>query len=606
MKMSKRILAVVISLVMLCGCLGTVASASYIRDTAYCPTIIVPGLFQCETKLYDENGKVATDANGQPLKAPFFMDTTEEIATKAIKEALAPLFNMVINQEDRQQEAAHALADVLGDVIGEKIRCDENGDFVYDVRATKYDKSFAELSKYDQEYILKALPISKLIDIAGGENLYIFSYASLGNMDKTVTELYDFIQSVKEQSGSDKVNLIPISQGGSIANGLMQMYADNGREMGEDINRLVFVIPALNGSSLIGEIYEYGILDDPEYLYGTMMPSLTDDLTGNIINIALRIIPEEDLNNVLDIVVDELVEEYLGFSTLLWGLCPSENYPGAREKYLLDENSTEIVKQTDKFYQAQLNSDANLLRAIESGVKVFDIVAYNCPLYQLVDSWDDVNADGIIQLDSTSMGATSFGVDVELPKDYAPTLSNCSDPENHNHKDPNKIVDVCTGLLPETTFYFFGQNHEKVSSNNVVMSLVCELVTDESFTDVYSYPDRYPQFNVARNSRPLENEIKTLEALDTSAMTDAQVAELEALIAEGYEILNTTYYPEEGMYEELSEEFINASYKFQNGEEKPVDNNKQDLTTIRLTRFIKQLNEFILFITKLISGVKSV
>lgn len=604
MKMSKRILAVVISLVMLCGCLGTVASASYIRDTAYCPTIIVPGLFQCETKLYDENGQVATDANGEPLKAPFFMDTTEEIATKAIKEALAPLFNMVINQEDRQQEAAHALADVLGDVIGEKIRCDENGDFVYDVRATKYDKSFAELSKYDQEYILKALPITKLIDIAGGENLYIFSYASLGNMDKTVAELYDFIQSVKEQSGSDKVNLIPISQGGSIANGLMQMYADNGREMGEDINRLVFVIPALNGSSLIGEIYEYGILDDPEYLYGTMIPSLTDDLTGNIINIALRIIPEEDLNNVLDIVVDELVEEYLGFSTLLWGLCPSENYPGAREKYLLDENSTEIVKQTDKFYQAQLNSDANILRAIESGVKVFDIVAYNCPLYQLVDCWDDVNADGIIQLDSTSMGATSFGVDVELPRDYVPTHSNCSDPENHNHKDPNRIVDVCTGLLPETTFYFFGQNHEKVSSNNVVMSLVCDLVTNESFTDVYSYPDRYPQFNVARNSRPLENEIKKLEALDTSAMTDEQVAELEALIAEGYEILNTTYYPEEGMYEELSEEFINASYKFQNGEEKPAENNTQDLTTIRLTRFIKQLNEFILLITKFLGSIR--
>ncbi|MGN0526343.1 MAG: hypothetical protein ACI4IF_02830 [Acutalibacteraceae bacterium] len=603
MKMSKRILAVVLSLIMLCGCLGTVASASYIRDTAYCPTIVVPGLFQCETKLYDENGEVATDANGEPLKAPFFMDTTEEIATKAIKEALAPLFNMVINQEDREQEAAHALADVLGDVIGEKIRCDENGDFVYDVRATKYDKSFAELSKYDQEYILKALPISKMIDIAGGENLYIFSYASLGNMDKTVAELYDFIQSVKEQSGSDKVNLIPISQGGSIANGLMQMYADNGREMGEDINRLVFVIPALNGSSLIGEIYEYGILDDPEYLYGTMIPSLTDDLTGNIINIALRIIPEEDLNNVLDIVVDELVEEYLGFSTLLWGLCPSENYPGAREKYLLDENSTEIVKQTDKFYQAQLNSDANILRAIESGVKVFDIVAYNCPLYQLVDCWDDVNADGIIQLDSTSMGATSFGVDVELPKDYVPTHSNCSDPEHHNHKDPNKIVDVCTGLLPETTFYFFGQNHEKVSSNNVVMSLVCDLVTDESFTDVFSYPDRYPQFNVARNSRPLENEIKKLEALDTSAMTDEQIAELDELIAEGYEILNTTYYPEEGMYEELSEEFINASYKFQNGEEKPVESSK-DLTTIRLTRFIKQLNEFILLITKFLGSIR--
>lgn len=532
MKKSKKALALVLAVIMSVMCCSAVAQAATANE--YIPSIVIPGIFQSETKYY-EGAKVQTNS-------PFFMDDTLDIVGMALTDALIPIGNLLIHQEDKDEQAAYAVANLLGEVLLEKSRCDENGKFVHDIRATKYNDSFSDLSAYDQEYILDQIPLQQYIDIAGEENLYFFSYASLGNMIDTAQELYDFIQFVKADSGSDKVNIVPISQGGSVANALLQIYADNGRSVAEDIHRILYIVPALDGSILVGEIYQYGLLDDSYELYNTMFPALMgeDDMMSYLINIILRILPNADINNILDIAVKVLIEDYMRYSTLLWGLCPSGNYPACREMYLLDEGLENILAQADWYYEAQCNSDANILQAKADGVEIFDVVDYNYPLYQLVDSYDDVNADGIIQLDSTSMGAFSLGVDKKLPADYVPTHSNCEDPQNHDHTDPNGIVDVCTGLLPETTFYFYNQDHEKTGSNDVIMKLAAAILTDNSFTSVHSYPDRFPQFNVGRNSKGLMRDVEKMKAYDTSKLSPELKAELEDAISQAEEVLNNT------------------------------------------------------------------
>lgn len=532
MKKSKKALALVLAVIMSVMCCSAAAQAATADE--YIPSIVIPGIFQSETKYY-EGAKVQTNS-------PFFMDDTLDIVGMALTDALVPIGNLLINQEDKDEQAAYAVANLLGEVLLEKNLCDENGKFVHDIRATKYNDSFRDLSAYDQEYILDQIPLQNYIDIAGEENLYFFSYASFGNMIDTAQELYDFIQFVKADSGSDKVNIVPISQGGSVANALLQIYADNGRSVAEDIHRILFIVPALDGSILMGEIYQYGLLDDSYELYNTMFPALMgeDDMMSYLINIILRILPNADINNILDVAVKVLIEDYLRYSTLFWGLCPSGNYPACREMYLLDEGLENILTQADWYYGAQCNSDANILQAKADGVEIFDVVDYNYPLYQLVDSYDDVNADGIIQLDSASMGAYSLGVDKKLPADYVPTHSNCEDPQNHDHTDPNGIVDVCTGLLPETTFYFYNQDHEKTGSNDVIMKLAAAILTDNSFTSVHSYPDKFPQFNVGRNSKGLMRDVEEMKAYDTSKLSPELKAELEDAIAQAEEALDQT------------------------------------------------------------------
>ncbi len=532
MKLSKKVISVILAVVMLTG---TMTVSALAVNTENCvPTIVVPGLFQSETKLY-ENDK-ATSA-----EPPFFMTSTIEIVGAALTEALVPISKMLISQEDKDQKAAKALASVLGDALMSNSKCDENGQFIKDIRATKYYDSYADLSKYDKNYIIDQLPLDKYLEIAGEENLYVFSYASLGNMKSTAQELYDFIQFVKDDSGSSKVNIAPVSQGGSITTAVLQLYKDKGRAVSTDINRIVYVIPALNGSTLVGEIYEFGLLDDSYELYSQMMPSLmgTDNFASYLVNIVLRTMPNADLNAILDIVAHDLVNDYLKYSTLLWGLVPSENYPGARQIYLMSEGSENIRTQADWYYHAQVDCDNLILEAKAQGVEVFDLVAYNVPLYELVDSWDDVNADGIIQLDSTSMGAYSAGVNKKLPEDYVPAQNNCTNPA-HNHQDPRNIVDARTGLLPETTFYFYNQDHEKTASNDVMMRLVAELLTDSDFTSVFSYPDKYPQFNVGRNSKSFIKDVKALKESDMSEFSAEEVAKLQGAIVRAEDAIEET------------------------------------------------------------------
>jgi len=599
MKKSKKILAFVLSVIILASSLYVGAYAAINVDEDCCPTIVIPGLFQSETKYY-ENGKVAVNMNGEPYAAPFFMDTTLEIVGKALTEALVPIASMLINQEDKEGLAAKAVADILGETLMEKHKSDENGKLINDVRATKYNVNYGELSAHDQEQIFEHFPLQYYVEKAGADKLYVFSYVSTGNMIDTANELYDFIQHVKTVSGYDKVNIVPVSQGGSIANALLQMYEEKGISLSRDINRIVYVVPALDGSTLVGEVYEYGLLDDDNEVYCEMLPALLgeENILSYLINVVLRIMPNADLNNILDQAATTLIMDYTRYSTLLWGLCPTSNYPGSRDKYLADESTKNILTQTEWFYEAQLNRYENILNAQADGVEIFNIVDYNVPLFHIVDSWDDMNADGIIQLDSTSMGAFSLGIDVKLPEDYVPTHSNCT-VSSHDHTDPYGLVDACTGLLPETTFYFYGQSHESSASNDVIMKLASTLMFDSSFKDVHTYPDRFPQFNNARNTKDLMKDLEEAKKIDTSTLANEDKAELLAAIVQAEKMLDNTVIDLEEV-EQANDRFYSIYDKITAPEVEPGE--KENSAYMDFTDALKQILQMLSEILYLFFG----
>lgn len=548
MKKSTKLLALFLAVIMLSSSISFGASAVLIGgETPYVPvdddvipTIIVPGLFQSETKYYVD-GEVALNAEGKPYEMPFFMDTTMEIAGAALQDALMPILSMIGNQEDKEQKAAHAVADILSETLMGKQKLDETGHFINDIRATEYNDSYGDLSEHDKETIFEHFPLEYYTKHAGEDKLYVFSYASLDNMIDIANRLYDYIQFVKEDSGYDKVNIVPISQGGSVFVALMQIYEEKDRSLADDFVKIVFAVPALNGSTLVGEILEKGLMDDDRELYKEMLPALLgeEDFLGYLINIVLRFLPNADVNNLLDIVFDTFISEYAGYSTALWGLCPVENYPGARANYLTDDCMAKIAEQTDWFYEAQLKYKDYLLEAANEGVQIFDIVDYNVPLLRIVDSWN-IPSDGIIQIDSTSMGAYGVANDVKLPADYVPTHSNCTDPENHDHSDPHGFIDPCTGLFPETTFYFYGQSHESSASNDVFMKLACSIMMDSNFTSVHSYPEIFPQFNGARKTKNLMKDIAEMQDYDLSNVPAEDVDELNGAIKQATIMLDNT------------------------------------------------------------------
>ncbi len=564
MKKTKKILSIVLAVVLAFSCVSVLG---YSERQNYVPTIIIPGLFQSETYAY-ENGEIACDANGVPLARPFYVSITEKEIEQIVTKALVPITKMFITQEDKDALAAKEVSKILADILMGKQRSDANGEFIDDVRPVRYQGSMATVTDAELEHVVSQFPIEEYFEIAGKENMYVFNYVSTGNMIQTAKELYDYIQFVKENSGSDKVNIVPVSQGGSISNALLKYYDEQGISVARDINRIIYVVPALDGAALLGDCYRYGFNKNSDALYTTAMPSVIgyENYLGYIINIAMRLMPKTDVDVLLDEIANTLINEYLRYSTLMWGLVPSGDYLACRDKYLADDEMAEIRRQADWYYQAQLDSEKYILQAIEDGVKVFDIVDTNVELYQLAISHNSQNCDGIIHIDSTSIGAYSVNVGTKLPDDYVPSRNNCADPENHDHTDPEGIMDVCTGLLPETTFYFSGQNHATTGSNDVIMTLIIQLATDENFTSVHTYSDKFPQFNYSRETKTLREDVDTMRDYDTSTLSAEDAKELREAIAQVDTMLENTVVDVEE-FKEANDRFYNIYNKIMNGED---------------------------------------
>lgn len=532
-----------------------------------CPSIIIPGLFQSDVRYLDENGEPKLNSEGEEYSAPFFMEASGDVVKKALEEALIPLASLLLTQRDIENRCANAIADVLGWALFSNLELDEYGRPIKNVQADKYNTSFANLTEEQKEYALDQVPLNDYIDIAGADHLYFLSYVHTGNIIDTANDLYELIQIAKKETGHDKVNLVPISQGGSVMNALMQLYIDKGEEFSDDVNRVCYVVPAADGACILGDIYRYGIIDDPEALYGYMVPSLMDEESeylAYIINIVLRIFPEADLNNILDTAVHTLVEDYFERSTCLWALIPSYDYPTCRDMYLSDADDVHIREQTDWYYNAQVNSRKNILDAQSKGVEIFDIVDYNYVQYKIFDNWDNMNCDGIIHTDSESFGATSVAVDVSLPDDYVQANTYCTDPENHNHIDEGRLVDASSGILCERSFYFVNQDHESTAGNDVIIRLVTRIITDSSFNSVYSDPE-FPQFNYARDSIRSIEFYEEWKNYDTSNLDEATAKEFNEASAQLGAAIESTYMPTEE-FEAAVERFEDVVYVIENGE----------------------------------------
>ena len=537
MKKTRKIISVVLAVIMILSCMSILGYAK----ASVVPTIIIPGLFQSETYHY-VNGEKECDADGNPLAGPFYVSISKELIGTVVTTALLPITTMFLTQQDKDQKAAKVVAGILSDVLMGKQSSDANGVLDSDVRAEYYDGPFSTLTDVQKEHVLKNFPVEEYFELAGEEYLYVFNYVSTGNMIQTATDLYDYIQFVKKDTGAKKVNLVPVSQGGSIANALMQLYVDKNSNISVDVNRIVFTVPALDGANLLGDCYSYGINDESEALYTTMFTSLLgeNNVLSYVLSLAVRLMPKTDVSNLLDVIGDTLINKYLKYSTLMWGLIPSGQYKDiCRDKYLAGDDMAAIREQADWYYKAQMNSDRNIQLARFYGVDVFDIVDTNVTLYQLAASYKTTQADGIIQVDSTSMGAYSVNVGTKLPADYDGGLGNCKN-KKHNHTDPDGIIDARQGLLPDYTFYFSGQNHATTASNDVIMSLIIHLLTDESFKNVFSYPEKFPQFNYSRETLQLRKDVDTMRTYDTSSLSTADATELAGAIKQVDDMLAVT------------------------------------------------------------------
>lgn len=498
----------------------------------YYPLVIVPGINHSPVYWYDENNDPVLDSNGNAISGTLLMIDSSNIVEIAIKTLLLPMVKMLLFQKDCGfSSAAAKFADQLLSIQ----KTNSDGSTVNNLQVKHYNYPLSQFDEnatdgeYDRDWFYRMLPLQSYTKVAGEDKVYLYTFNLVGDVMDAAKGLDEFIQQVKEQTGYDKVNLLNVSLGGTVFTAYMDNYVEK-----NDIHDIVNVVAALDGTNIIGDFYkrDWNLSDEDVYMnyIPYVMAEDGNEAMGYLINIALRIMPKSVLYSTLTSVYDVLFENLLHNASQLWALIPSSYYPELAERYLTGSEHAKVRKSTDAFYHAQLNLKNNIKKAIAQGSHVNNICGYGLysgaveyNFFSIAGSAYDVNGDGIIPIESTSMGATSVKAGSKFADDYTQAVIPEGSIDGYSYISPERSVDASTCVLPDNTWFFGGQHHE-AGKDDVVLKLAATLFFNDEM-NVHTDPENWPQFNGTRNTKALTRSwFEIAENFDTSTVSqeDAQ------------------------------------------------------------------------------------
>ncbi len=499
----------------------------------YDPIVVLPGINHSKAYWADENGNPKTNSKGEVIEGNNVIIDTESLIPYAIKEAVIPLVSTIITQRDC------GLSDAFGKVSKEAFKiqaADNEGNTYENIDIYRY-KSMATVSEEDYRWLNIMVPMQGLIDVVGADHVYFFTFNLAGDPMASVDELDEYIQTVKAETGHDKVNLLSVSLGGTIFTAYAEKYGDK-----NDISCAVNAVAVLNGTNIFNDFMSRSWNLSDEFLYSDYFPIVMEEsgskAYGYLINIALRLLPKQVLMDCLTQFYEGLHGNLLSKIPQFWALVSSDAYPELADKYLSGDEYAVLRAKTDSFQQARLNLEQNMKDMMANGTRIHNICGYNLAVgdvqysfFKIVESAESVNGDAIIPIESTSAGATAAQVNKQLE---GVDLSS-------KYVSPDGEVDLSTCALPDNTWLFVNMHHENAGNNAATMNLICEMLINDDFEDTSYNPEKYPQFNYGTNNKRLRRWVlPDAKAVDQSTLSEEDKAELNAAIAQGDDVLAAT------------------------------------------------------------------
>ena len=521
------------------------------KDAVIYPTVIIPGISQSISYLADENGDPVVNSNGEELSGGLLILDSTQILPAVINNLATPLATALITQSDADGKFGEGVYNTVRQLFAIQ-SSDKTGKPINNLKTIEYSvdgvpTSVANMTQDDRDYFYRMIPMKSIKDDVGEDNLYLYAFPLIGDPMKSAEGLDDYIQRIKADKGVDKVNIVTISLGGTILTAYLENLAGTGYP---DVNRVVNVVSCLQGTDVMGDFYLRNWNLEDEFFFHEYIPMIMEETSGNaalgyLINIAIKIFPKDVIYSLLTSAVDGILDSLMLNCPQFWAMIPADRFDDAKEKYSFiweDEEYAELAPKLDSFHTAALNLDENLTVLMDNDVLVHNVVGYGLDysaqdycFFAAMKSSLTTNSDAIIDIDSTSLGAT-----------YAPAGEVLPDKilfADDAIISPDGSVDVSTCLFPENVWLFEGQHHE-VGRNDVVLSLVGKLITGE-IKSVNDMSDMYPQFNGNRNTKNitrwyLEEAEEVLNAEDQSMYAPEDIVELQAAYDEAQALLQNT------------------------------------------------------------------
>ncbi len=474
------------------------------EETQY-PTIMLPGINHSVYFVDNDNDGVAdVDSAGNTLESGLLLMNTADLVGTILKDLVGPLLGTLMFQTDM------GLTDAIYDLVGEVfcyMSMNEEGKPNNNIGLYDYQTPVSLWDEDDRGWFYNMMPMQPYTSIPyesgveGGNNTledmtYLCTFPLLGDTIESAYKLKDMVDRLAAEYG--KVNLCAVSLGGTLLTAYLDIIEE---EDLAKINQIIGFVAVMDGTSIIADFYarEWAITE--EKMYNSFFPYLMeqlgeDPMIGYIINVAIRIFPQQVLYDIISAAFEGILDTLLLNDPQFWATVPKDRYEALADRYLAE--GSVMREKTDRMQQARLNLEDTLVLANEKyGVKVSTISGYNMrfdegeyAFFGLVKSVDFVNSDAIIDVRSTSLGATAGAPHQTV--EAAGLLTEDS------VLTPDGLIDVSTCLFPDSAFFFKGQHHE-IGRNDNAVKLAALIMTGaiESVNDT----ELYPQVNGTRNSR---------------------------------------------------------------------------------------------------------
>lgn len=541
-KLFKKIIAMTLCMAMLVP-IGSIGASAQVEtdcegNCEHSPVIVLPGINHSPTYLYDENDEPVM-YNDSHVGGTLLILNEAALTTAAIVKAVACVLGTLALQTNLGLDK---IAYNLVSEIFKYQRCDDEGNHVENLQTKRWNHSLEYMSQEDVDWTYRMVPMKPLVDEIGEDHVYFFTFNLVGDPMKSADELKDYVEMVKEQTGHDKVTFLPVSLGGTILTAYLEKYGH------EDLDQIVNAVACLDGTDIVADFMAREWRLEDEYLYHQFFANIFVEsegvpTIGYLINTLLHIVPRSGIDALLTGAMSAILDTLMLNCPQFWAMLPSYRYEELADRYLSDKPV--LREKTDAFQQARLNLKQNILDAVADGVRVNSIAGANLDFgeqmytyFNIVASAEKYNSDGIVNLNSTTLGATGAAHDQTLSDIEYEANTYCQDP-THNHVSPDNMVDTSTAVLPENTWIFLDQHHE-VGYNDVVLNLAKAIILGE-VTDVHSDPENYPQYNYPCYTQALRRwKLPDAKKVDQSTLSAEDKAELNAAIAEAEEVLKMT------------------------------------------------------------------
>ncbi len=465
----KKVISVLLTFVLLFTiCVFETSAEDEITDY---PIIIVPGYSASMLKYVDENGN---EQNVWGISGEMILELLEN----QLKH---------IGKDTDKEELADAVEADLTDWL-EMLKVKDDGTSLYPIEnyfTTAEECCSANLMKvYTNGEVRHEVEIQALLaEYVGYENIFNFMNDFRLGAEDCAGRLDKFIQSVKEYTGKDKVNIYSLSHGGQVTATYLSLYGYK-----QDVDNAVMVVPAIGGAGIAYDMLteqlsfreediltfiQHGFMweDDYDWLLKAQKLGFLDDLVNDVL------IP--------------LIREYLGNWGSLWDFIPTEYYEDAKKQLLDPEKQAGLIEISDRFHYEILANMSQSLRDCQEkyGMNLTIVAGADIPIITGLNE----SSDAIITLNS-STGATCTPYGERFADGYT-QVNPC---DGKNKVAPNMTCDLSTAYLPDDTWVVSGLYHGMVNMDDFTREIVIKNTVMDKYNDVYTSPD-YPQFHATSN-----------------------------------------------------------------------------------------------------------